>query len=178
MRGDQELSKDDILDTIDEIAQQLRDICHECAPRNLHDWGLKTSLQDMLQRMGQRNAIECSLVCDLDIPNLPDTVELHIFRLVQECLNNIEKHAKASKVTIHIERSKPTSIRFNVADNGKGFIADAPEQSTDSGGMGVSGMRERAELIRCFFPTEFGIQSTPGQGTLAYIEITLPSLDG
>ncbi len=52
LRGDQELSKEQILETIDEIAQQLRDICNECAPRNLHDWGLKTSLQDMLQRIG------------------------------------------------------------------------------------------------------------------------------
>lgn len=73
MRGDQELSKEEILEAIDEIAQQLRDICNECAPRNLHDWGLKTSLQDMLQRMGQRTAIDCSLSCNIDIPNLPDT---------------------------------------------------------------------------------------------------------
>jgi signal transduction histidine kinase len=174
LRGDQELSKDEILETIDEIAQQLRDICNECAPRNLHDWGLKTSLQDMLQRMGQRTAIDCSLTCDIDIPNLPDTVELNIFRLFQESLNNIEKHAKATKVSIKIERIGKNSIRFTVDDNGKGFVPGARDKTLDSGGMGVSGMRERVDLIRCFFPTEFGLHSVPGQGTTVYLVITLP----
>jgi signal transduction histidine kinase len=176
LRGDQELSKDEILETIDEIAQQLRDICNECAPRNLHDWGLKTSLQDMLQRMGQRTAIDCSLTCDIDIPNLPDTVELNIFRLFQESLNNIEKHAKATKVSIKIEGIGKKSIRFTVDDNGKGFVPGARDQSLDSGGMGVSGMRERVDLIRCFFPTEFGLHSAPGEGTTVYLVVTLPSL--
>lgn len=177
MRGDQELSKEQILETIDEIAQQLRDICNECAPRNLHDWGLKTSLQDMLQRMGQRTAIDCSLSCTIDIPNLPDTVELNIFRMIQESLNNIEKHAKASKVSINIERVGKKSIRFTVVDNGKGFVPGENVKSLDAGGMGVSGMRERVDLIRCFFPADFGLNSTPGQGTTVFIEITLPSLD-
>lgn len=177
LRGDQELSKEQILETIDEIAQQLRDICNECAPRNLHDWGLKTSLQDMLQRMGQRTAIDCSLSCSVEIPNLPDTVELNIFRMIQESLNNIEKHAKANKVSITIERFGKKSIRFTVVDNGRGFVPGDNAKGLDSGGMGLSGMRERVDLIRCFFPADFGLQSTPGQGTTVFIEITLPSLD-
>ncbi|CAN5136051.1 hypothetical protein BH10CYA1_BH10CYA1_62650 [soil metagenome] len=176
LRGDQELSKEQILETIDEIAQQLRDICNECAPRNLHDWGLKTSLQDMLQRMGQRTAIDYSLSCNIDIPNLPDSVELNIFRLIQESLNNIEKHAKATKVSISIEQFAKKSIRFTVVDNGKGFVPGANVKSLESGGMGVSGMRERVDLIRCFFATEFGLKSAPGEGTTVYLEITLPSL--
>lgn len=177
LRGDQELSKEEILETIDEIAQQLRDICNECAPRNLHDWGLKTSLQDMLQRMGQRTAIECSLTCNIDIPNLPDTVELNVFRLIQESLNNIEKHARATKVSIAIERLGKTSIRFTVQDNGKGFVPGEMVRSVDTGGMGVSGMRERVDLIRCFFPAEFGLKSARGEGTTVFLEITLPGLD-
>lgn len=176
LRGDQELSKEEILETLDEIAQQLRDICNECAPRNLHDWGLKTSLQDMLQRMGQRTAIECSLTSNVDIPNLPDTVELNIFRLIQESLNNIEKHAKANKVTISIERFGKKSIRFTVVDNGVGFVPGESARSVDTGGMGVSGMRERVDLMRCFFPTDFGLKSAPGEGTTVFVEITLPSL--
>ncbi len=176
LRGDQELSKDDILETIDEIAQQLRDICNDCAPRNLHDWGLKTSLQDLLQRMGQRTAIECSLTCGVDIPHLPDTVELNIFRLIQESLNNIEKHARATRVSISIEPVGKKSIRFTVADNGKGFTPGESVRSVDTGGMGVSGMRERVDLIRCFFPAEFGLKSAPGEGTTVFIEIALPSL--
>ena len=133
--------------------------------------------RQMLQRMGQRTAIDCTLSCDLDIPNLPDTVELNIFRLVQECLNNIEKHAKATTVSINIERRKDKSIRFTVTDNGKGFQPGSRDKSLDSGGMGVSGMRERVDLIRCFFPTEFGLRSAAGQGTTVHLEITLPALD-
>lgn len=177
LRGDRELSKEEILTTIDEIAQQLRDICNECAPRNLHDWGLKTSLHDMLQRMGQRTAIECSLICDVDIPNLPDSVELNIFRLIQESLNNVEKHARASKVSITIERQGKRTFRFIVVDNGKGFLPGENVRSVDKGGMGVSGMRERVDLIRCFFPAELGLKSAPGEGTTVVLEITLPGLD-
>lgn len=177
LRGDRELSKEEILTTIDEIAQQLRDICNECAPRNLHDWGLKTSLQDMLQRMGQRTAIECSLICDVDIPNLPDVVELNIFRLIQESLNNVEKHAKASKVSITIERLGKRTIRFTLVDNGKGFVPGESVRSLDKGGMGVSGMRERVDLIRCFFPADFSLKSAPGEGTTVVLEITLPGLE-
>lgn len=177
MRGDQEMQKEEIIEAIDEIAQQLRDVCNECAPRNLHDWGLRTSLQDLLQRMEQRTGIAGALTCDVDIPNLPANVELHIFRLMQEGLNNVEKHAAASKITINIERTKEKSIRFSVVDNGKGFVPGMTQKSPDSGGMGVTGMRERAELIRCYFPVEFGVQSVPGQGTTMFIEITVPDME-
>ena len=97
--------------------------------------------------------------------------------MIQESLNNIEKHAKANKVSINIERFGKTSIRFTVVDNGQGFVPGENVKSLDSGGMGVSGMRERVDLIRCFFPANFGLQSSPGEGTTVVIEITLPSLD-
>jgi signal transduction histidine kinase len=171
MRGDQELSKEDIIETIDEISQQLRDICNECAPRNLHDWGLKVSVQDLLNRFGQRTAIETMLQCEIDIPNLPAVVELHIFRLIQESLNNIEKHARATQVKIFIESLKEHSLRFRVVDNGKGFDSTSQPRSTDSGGMGLTGMRERTQLVRCFYPTEFAIDSEPGNGTTISLEL-------
>ena len=173
MRGDQELSKDEVIETIDEISQQLRDICNECAPRNLHDWGLKVSIQDLLNRFGQRTAIETRLVCEIEIPNLPDVVELHIFRLMQESLNNIEKHARAKEVNILIESSGEHVIRFRVVDNGQGFSQPKSSQSTDSGGMGLTGMRERAQLVRCFYPTTFSIESQPGKGTTVTLELTV-----
>jgi len=175
MRGDQELSKEEIIETIDEISQQLRDICNECAPRNLHDWGLKVSVQDLLNRFGQRTAIDTMLQCEVDIPNLPAVVELHIFRLIQESLNNIEKHARASQVKIFIESLKEHSLRFRVVDNGMGFTSGVLPRSTDSGGMGLTGMGERAQLVRCFYATEFVIDSKPGQGTTISLELTVPS---
>ncbi len=174
LSGDKKLSEEQIIEMVDHVVRQIRDICSDFAPRHLKDWGLKMCLQDLLERMSQRTGIGCNLVCDANLPEMPDPVELHIFRIIQEGLNNVEKYSGASRVIAHIERVDEKTIRFILMDNGKGFDQDKPEERPSNvGGMGMGGMKERADLIRCFYPTTLTVDSQPGGGSRVTLEVRL-----
>lgn len=174
LSGDKKLSEEQIIEMVDHVVRQIRDICSDFAPRHLKDWGLKMCLQDLLERMSQRTGIVCNLVCDANLPDMPDPVELHIFRIIQEGLNNVEKYSGASRVIAHIERVDEKTIRFILMDNGKGFDQDKPEERpSNAGGMGMGGMKERADLIRCFYPTTLTVDSQPGGGSRVTLEVRL-----
>ncbi|HEY9787713.1 MAG TPA: ATP-binding protein [Candidatus Obscuribacterales bacterium] len=172
--GDKKLSNEQIIEIVDHVIRQIRDLCSDFAPRHLKDWGLKMSVEDMLQRMSQRTGIAATLVCGIDLPQLPEPVELHIFRIFQEGLNNVEKYSGASKVIARIDAVDENTLRFSLEDNGKGFDPDSQEErKPESGGMGMGGMKERADLIRCFYPTRLYVDSQPGSGSLVALEVTI-----
>lgn len=171
--GDRKLSNEETIEIVDHIVMQLRDICSDFAPRNFKEWGLKMTLKDTLDRMSERTGIQSTFTCDFEIPELPDPVGLHTYRIIQEGLNNVEKYSGASEVSLTIERPKEKTLRFRLSDNGKGFSTTdtGPRKGSDAGGMGMGGMKERADLIRCFFPTTLSVDSAPGQGSTVTIEI-------
>lgn len=174
--GDRKLSNEETIEIVDHIVMQLRDICSDFAPRNFKEWGLKMTLKDTLDRMTDRTGIQSTFVCDFEIPDLPDPVGLHTYRIIQEGLNNVEKYSGASEVSLVIERPREKSLRFRLSDNGKGFSTEgssSPRRGGDSGGMGMGGMKERADLIRCFFPTNLSVDSAPGRGSTVTLEIDL-----
>jgi signal transduction histidine kinase len=161
------------IEILDQIAQHLREICHDLAPRNLKDWGLQTVIDDLLQTMSERTSAECTLHVQGDIPDLPDAVSLHIFRIVQESLNNIEKYAVASRVTVNITTNSEM-LTIAIKDDGIGFQMSDTKNRGKEGGKGLGGIRERADLIRCFFPTRLSVDSEPGKGSVTQLEIALP----
>ncbi|MBX3137912.1 hypothetical protein KF707_16925 [Candidatus Obscuribacterales bacterium] len=174
--GDRKLSTDETIEIVDHIVMQLRDICSDFAPRNFKEWGLKMTLKDTLDRMSERTGIQSTFLCEFEIPELPDPVGLHTYRIIQEGLNNVEKYSGASEVSLIIERPREKSLRFRLSDNGKGFTTEgnsSPRRTGDSGGMGMGGMKERADLIRCFFPTNLSVDSSPGHGSTVTLEIDL-----
>jgi signal transduction histidine kinase len=99
----------------------------------------------------------------------PKDEEINIYRIVQECVTNIVKHAAATEVTVTIKRHVPTrTVAIVIEDNGRGFAAPAPAgvgpaggAGQEKGGFGLQGMAERARL----FGGEPIVQSMPGQGT-------------
>jgi two-component system NarL family sensor kinase len=134
------------------------------------------TLKDTLDRMSERTGIQSTFLCEFEIPELPDPVGLHTYRIIQEGLNNVEKYSGASEVSLIIERPREKSLRFRLSDNGKGFTTEgnsSPRRTGDSGGMGMGGMKERADLIRCFFPTNLSVDSSPGHGSTVTLEIDL-----
>lgn len=175
--GDRKLSNEETIEIVDHIVMQLRDICSDFAPRNFKEWGLKMTLKDTLDRMSERTGIQSTFLCEFEIPELPDPVGLHTYRIIQEGLNNVEKYSGASEVSLLIERPKEKTLRFRLSDNGKGFSTQETgatrRTGTDVGGMGMGGMKERADLIRCFFPTSLSVDSSPGHGSTVTIEIEL-----
>lgn len=178
LTGDKKLNNDEIVEIVDHITMQLRDVCSDFAPRNFKEWGLAMCLRDILERMGQRTGIRTAFICEFSLPELPDPVGLHIYRIVQEGLNNIEKYSGARDVKILIERPKDKVLKFVLMDNGAGFDSDEiqdgeEEVSPEHGGMGLGAMQERADLIRCFYKTSFSIESQPGQGSIITLEIEL-----
>jgi signal transduction histidine kinase len=176
LAGDRKLSTEETIQIVDDVVRQLREICNDFAPRNLHDWGLQMALQDLAERLKQRTGIECTFVCNANLLNLPEPVQLHIFRIVQECLNNVEKYAKASAALIQLDTDQKI-LRLTVSDNGSGLEGrkESRESLLESGGMGMQSMRERVELIRCYFPAKLTIQSVAGKGLSVVLEMTVGS---
>ncbi|MBX9720730.1 MAG: ATP-binding protein, partial [Candidatus Obscuribacterales bacterium] len=155
------------------IVRKLREICYDLSPRDLSDWGLTTVVEDMLDQMAQRTGIDCVLNCDIEMPVMPAAVLLHIYRIIQESLNNAEKYAEPTRVAVTIEMDKEKFVA-TIADNGKGFDqSTGSEKSGKEGGYGMGSLKERADLIRCFYPTKFFINSAPGKGSQVRLEIDM-----
>jgi signal transduction histidine kinase len=173
LAGDRKLTNDQTIEIVDDVVRQLREICNDFAPRQLQEWGLEMTMQDLTERVKARTGIDCTFQRVGKLPNLPEPVQLHLFRIVQESINNIEKYASASKALIRIE-SNQTTLRLTISDNGKGFESDDKrETSLESGGMGMQSMRERIELVRCYYPTNMFVQSESGRGSSVIIELTI-----
>jgi signal transduction histidine kinase len=96
---------------------------------------------------------------------LPPAAETTLYRIVQEGLTNIARHAQARTASILLER-RNGRVRVIIEDDGQGF---AQQQAAGSGRLGLYGMRERAELL----DGTFTIESEPGQGTSIFVEVPL-----
>lgn len=162
---DAEMSK-----VLTEIATRLRELCQDLSPRDLKDCGLQPMLEELCSNLAKRTDLVCDFDCPVEIPSMPDEVSLHIYRIAQECFNNIAKHACAKKVTLAV-RVQKGMFTMSIKDDGKGFDADVTPERTNKGGLGTSIIRERADLIECIYPTRIWIDSNQGKGTQITLEI-------
>jgi len=162
LASEADLNRDDIQNALQQVIDRLRDICGEFAPR-LQDWGLSIAIEALLERVEQNGQVDCVFNCDEELPSLPDVVELNIFRIVQECLNNITKYAKATRVIVTLS-SQSGELECSVQDNGVGFDPTKKVRSGSSG-LGLSSMKDRVEVIRAFFPATLSVESAHGAGT-------------
>lgn len=117
----------------------VRRISSDLRPRPLDDLGLVPALQMLAGEFSQRHNIVCEVGAPDDMP-LPDDIASPLFRMVQESLNNVAKHADATLVRIEL-KVDDGSLFLTVADNGKGFAAS---ESKKADSFGLIGMRERA----------------------------------
>lgn len=174
--SDKELDPDQIASVLDSLTDSIRDICSGLVPRDLKDWGLETVLQDLMDKVAEQTEADCSFEVEGNIPELPSQVQLHIFRIVQECLNNVKKYADADSISVRIVAAENKSFTFIIQDDGKGFDLANIGERTD-GGFGLPGIEERVEIIKAFYPTRFKIDSTPGEGTTVKLEMMMQSFD-
>lgn len=129
---------------IGEVARQMMEIVREMLqrlrPGILYELGLHVALDELIDTWRQRNrGINLIISVSNELNNLNETVAITVYRIVQECLTNITKHASARQVRIKIE-SHDKLLTVLVKDDGQGF-----DQSQISEGFGLSGMRERVE---------------------------------
>ncbi len=160
----------DLRQVAQRIDSELDRLTMELRPPALDDLGLEQALRGYVKEWGATSGIPVDvLVHGLIEPRLPSTVETTVYRIVQEALTNILKHAHATQVSIILEQRQEL-LRVIVEDDGQGF--DMEEVSGNrSGGrqVGLLGMAERANLAG----GTLTIESEPGSGTTIYLHIPL-----
>ena len=154
------------LDRIESTSQQalkeMRLFLYELRPPDVVEDGLVDALQKRLDTVEKRAGIEASLLLDGPI-NFPDQVNDQFYRISQEALNNIIKHAQADEITVHLN-GKDGIMQLEISDNGHGFeLAEASK----NGGLGLKTMQERANQIN----GQLTIKTAPNQGTIVKVEV-------
>ena len=133
----------------------------------LEQLGLVSSIKWMTTQFGHRFGIECKCEVFGLVKRLEPDIELALFRITQEALNNIAKHARASQSVIRLH-FKPQRFRLMVSDNGCGFfVPKTIHDLANSGKLGLMGIQERIHLIGGFLT----IRSRLTRGTTVAVEI-------
>ena len=158
----------DVRRMVTEAIQSIRHFSHELRPPALEDLGLVPALQALVNDLARADALEVNLEIDGQPQGLVPDMEVVIYRIVQEALQNVRKHAHASKVRVCAEFTDK-GVAIAVRDDGVGFTI--PPNLTDlanQGNFGLMGIEERVRL----FGGELEIHSQPGHGT--ELKVTLP----
>jgi signal transduction histidine kinase len=154
-----------LLELVDASVQTVRRIATELRPALLDDFGLVAAIEWQLQEFGRRTGIECVAQLALEPAALDPAAATAIFRVLQEALTNVARHAQASQVHVSL-REEGGNVILLVADNGRGFDREAAHRTPS---LGLMGMRERAFAIG----GGLEIESQVGQGST--VRVTIPT---
>jgi signal transduction histidine kinase len=138
----------DLRTTIRDLISDLRRICGDLRPPTIDSLGLSAAIQSYTRDWSDRIGIPLTLEMPSDLGRLPEDIELSVFRIVQEGLSNIRKHAGASGVAIRLKHTSPRTLMVSIADNGRGLPEgfDLSALSAD-GHFGLLGISERIALL-------------------------------
>jgi signal transduction histidine kinase len=154
---------------LDRMVAATRRIAADLRPLMLDDLGLVPAAQWLVENFKERHGI----ACDIDIAppdlELQDPQATAVFRIMQESLVNVARHAAASRVDITLSRANG-EIRLRVSDDGRGFDLADPRKPNS---FGLVGLRERAHLV----DGRITIDSAPGRGTTIDVRIPLPRVE-
>ena len=152
---------------VDNMIATLRRIASELRPRTLDDLGLTAALEWQAQDFESRTGIHCQVTLPRDPLALDSERSTAIFRIFQESLTNVARHAQATRVEARLELEAQHLI-FQVHDNGRGFD---PLEAKSRRSLGLVGMQERALLLN----GDLKIEGVPGAGTTMTLRIPLPT---
>ena len=130
------------------LVEELRRICGALRPPTIDSLGLGAALRSFMGDWSQRTGIQANLSLDTTFGRLPETIELSIFRIVQEGLSNVWKHSSANKVQVTLEHTSPRMLLVTIEDDGQG-LEQGVNLSTlsQSGHYGLLGISERVALM-------------------------------
>jgi signal transduction histidine kinase len=154
------------------LVEKSVDIVHrfarELRPTVLDDLGLIPALLAFMKSFTKRTGVRTHLTAFAALEQLNSTRRTVLFRVVQEALTNVARHAQASRVEVSIQKL-PGRIRMKIKDDGKSFQVQRVLQAKGNKHLGLLGMRERLEMIG----GNFGVESAPGKGTIVQAQIPL-----
>jgi two-component system sensor histidine kinase UhpB len=157
---------EDSISLVEETTRQVRSVMADLDPPLLEEYGLSAALRFSCEKFMERTGIETVLFIEEIEPRLSRREEMALFRIIQEGLNNIAKHARATRVETRIETDEQGTI-LTVEDNGQGFTTHNLHKADDQPHWGLLNVQERAASIG----GEMQIYSAPGQGTCLKIVI-------
>ena len=159
-----------ISESVSKMHDVIHHLLHQLRPALLDMLGLADSLQELRKQWcAHHPEINLQLLLHGEFEGFSEMINITVYRIVQEALNNISSHAYASRVVVQLSREQDEAamtdtLWVSVEDNGRGYN---PEQQSE-GGLGLLGMRERAIAVG----GEFSLRSAPGHGT--HIDVRLP----
>lgn len=168
LEGDEEADRrlSDARALIDETIQNVRQIAADLRPGVLDDFGIATALEWVAERTTDRTGLDVRVEAHGDASGVPDDIATAAFRIVQEALTNVARHADASSVRILVD-ARPDGLRVTVRDDGVGLDADALAARRS---LGVLGMRERARA----HGGVLHLTGAPGEGATVSVFFSLP----
>ncbi len=152
---------------MEQIGKHLRQLSHELRPTILDDYGLLPALEFLAEGISKRSRLKIS-VRGPNHGRLPSSVETALYRIVQEALTNVGKHARATSVNVRL-RQDPRVIRCSITDDGVGFGLPAVTARKKHRGLGLTGIRQRLDGLG----GTLQIDSKRGRGTQMLISIPL-----
>ena len=159
-----------IATTASQAIAEVREIAYNLGPYHLERLGLSGTLSEMIRRVAEASSIDVTTDLDRYDGGLARDTEMNLYRIAQEALNNVMKHAQATTLHVALKR-EGAKVLLTIADNGVGFAPDAAARTRDGDGpgFGLTSISERVRLLR----GTLTIRSTPGQGTM--VEVALDS---
>lgn len=156
-------------DIVRECLQDIRKIIYNLRPMSLDDLGLVPTLQRLVLTFQNETGIEVTFKTKGVFDDIRPGISLTIFRIVQEALSNIHKHAEASNAAISLDFGEE-ELKLHIFDDGKGFDTNSLNTATGDGetGFGLYSMNERVELLG----GQFNLTSACGKGTR--IDVVIP----
>lgn len=151
------------INKLDKITKEVRELSYQMMPVTLREMGLISAIEELLNRSLSKNGIAFELEHFNYKERLSDKIEVSVYRICQELLNNVLKHAGASRVSVLIRKSE-TQLTFIFEDNGKGF-----DTETSKKGIGLESLNSRI----AFLNGNLEIDSSEQKGTTAFIRIPL-----
>lgn len=163
---------DDLGELLERASQSIRNVVTDLRPKVIDDLGLEAAVEWLVDRTKQRSELDCHLEMNGDLFMVDTRIAIAAFRIVQESLTNVIRHAEASRVEVDL-RANEEAILLRIADDGIGLDASRAKGRKDSSGVGLLGMRERVHALGGELAMGAGLE---GRGT--EIRCQLPRILG
>lgn len=153
---------------VEQTMEAVHRFARELRPAMLDDLGLAAALRSHVQGFAERTKLSIAFEADPIIEHLSDDEKIVVYRVVQEALTNVARHAEATQVGITIRQTR-VAVRLEITDNGKAFSSGTPDSASQKR-LGVLGMQERVRLVN----GTFHIDARESKGTTVRVDLPLP----